>query len=71
MPVEMWKTDLIQCEYYLYISTGTVENLWITLLPVDNFDRKRLFASFPQAVNIAACGNVEKTCLIITNRRDN
>ncbi len=61
----MWKTHLIYCKHLLYISTGSVDNLWITLLPVDNFGNKVSSPLFPQAKNRATCGNVEKTCLIV------
>jgi hypothetical protein len=42
-----------------------VENLWITLPPVDKFGKKVSPPPFPQAINKATCGNVEKTCLIV------
>ncbi len=61
----MWKTGLINCEHQIYISTGSVDNLWITLPPVDNFDNKVPSTLFPQVKITATCGNVEKTCLSI------
>jgi hypothetical protein len=48
-----------------------VENLWITLPLVDNFSNKVSSPPFPQAINTAVCGNVEKTCLIAADRSDN
>jgi hypothetical protein len=48
-----------------------VENLWITLPPVDNFGKKVSTPPFPQAINKAICGNVEKNCLIVTDKSDN
>jgi hypothetical protein len=55
----MWKTNLISCNDYLYISTGIVEKMWKSHLPVDNSDENIDSPHFHRSKIVVTCGNVE------------
>ena len=55
----MWKTHLTYCEHKFYISTGVVEKMWKTHLPVDKNERNVSFHVFHRCKKSPSCGNVE------------
>jgi len=59
VPVEMWKSHLINYNNYTYISTGLVDKMWINYFPVENLDENVGLSNFHRVETSLSCGNVE------------
>jgi hypothetical protein len=55
----MWKTDLIDCNNYAYISTALVDKMWKNNLSVENLDKSIALQYFHRTKMSLTCGNVE------------